>query len=451
MKVQSKLVYLNTLLFTAVFIVVGFLFIITYTHYAIFSIQRHLKNSTNICAMFHLEEDELSPGDFAQVRDQYEQSVSNIYYQVYGEDNTLRYGLGLDSVPNDVLDTIRRQKKYFFSDDKYYTYGLFYRDNEGDFVVVTKEKKEILQTQQKMLATLLFLGMVLSGVLVFFISKFIAYKAFKPFRDINKAASELIQNKKETLQLIDPKSKDELSELIMILNKLLKQLEENSVIQKNFVRYVTHEFKTPIAVIKGNLEVFLIKDRTSKEYKLLADKLIKEVDGLTQIINTLLAISNIDNNENIQISLTKFSIDALIDKIVDHIQMNHSNCIIDFQNKRRTENEQKVMVVGDRTQINMVLFNLIENAVKYSKGKPVSILLDTTENQTKLIIKDAGIGIPKEQIKLISQPFYRADNASSKSGSGIGLSIALKILEKNKIKYNIESVLNQGTTITILF
>ena len=447
MKVQNKLVYWNTVLFTIVFIVTGVLFMITYTHYAASSTHRHLKSSAEICAMFHLEEDELLPGDFAKVRYQYKESVSNIYYQVYGEDNKLKYGLNLDTVPGDTLDIIRKKKSYYFNDEEYYAYGIFYHDNQGNFVIITKEKKDILRSQQKTLFVLLVLGMFISSIMIFFVSKFIAYRAFKPFRDINKAAQNLINNKKGPLQLIVPESKDELAELICILNKLLKQLEENSVIQKNFVRYVTHEFKTPIAAIKGNLEVFLIKDRTPEEYQELANKLIREVDGLTQIINTLLAISDIRTNQNIRIAQVDFYLDALVKEIIEHIRYNHANSNISFQDFT----ESLIEVKGDRTQINMALSNLIENAVKYSNGKQVDVSIHEAGEHLKLIIKDSGIGIPKEQIPLLSTPFYRADNAGSKSGSGIGMSIALRILDKNGIKYDIDSVLDEGTNVTVIF
>lgn len=451
MKVQTKLVYWNTLLFTTVFIVISILFLITYSQYATYSIFQQLKNAANISAIFHLEEDELAPKDFAHVKDEYKESVSNIYYQVYADDNSIKYGLSLDTVPNDILDTIRTNSSYYFTDDYYYAYGIFYRDNEGDFVIVAKEKKELLQKQQETLIILLSLGLLFSSIMVCSISKLIAYRAFKPFRDINKAALDLIDKKKKDLQLVSPNSKDELDELIIILNKLLKQLEETFIIQKNFVRYVTHEFKTPIAAIRGNLEVFSIKDRTPEEYRELCNKLIDEVEGLNQIINTLLAISDIHSNNYSELTSDIIDLGVLIQKIIQRTKANHSNTKLIFVNECSSEEDLLIEVACGRTQITMALSNLIENAAKYSNGKDVTISLSSTAEQLKLIIRDNGIGIPKEQLEFISKPFYRADNASYKAGSGIGLSIALRILEKNNIKYKIESVVSQGTTITILF
>ena len=451
MKIQNKLVYWNTLLFTAVFIIIGVLFLITYTRHTQYTIKQHLKNAANICAVFHMEEDELSPTDFAHVRDDYKTVASNSFYQVYGEDNSLRYGLTVDTVSSTILNHIRDVKAYYFEDDDNYAYGIFYEDNEGDFVVVTKENKDVLFSQQKTLAVLLLLGLLLSIVLIFFVSKIIARQAFKPFREINRAAISLIQNQKESLQLILPQTQDELYELISTLNEFLAQLEETGVIQKNFVRYVTHEFKTPIATIKGNLEVFLMRDRSPQEYNELAERLLKEVDGLTQIINTLLAISNIQTTQNSSLTMSQYALDVLVRDIVEKLKIDHAHCKVNIHSERANTHAECFDVRGNQAQVDMALSNLIGNAVKYSNGQSVDIFLVATDTHIKLVIKDAGIGIPKEQLPLISKPFYRADNACLKAGSGIGLSIALRILEKNGIKYQLDSVLHQGTTVTILF
>jgi signal transduction histidine kinase len=96
-----------------------------------------------------------------------------------------------------------------------------------------------------------------------------------------------------------------------------------------------------------------------------------------------------------------------------------------------------------------MLFNLTENAVKYSSGKLVEIVMFIQDNHLCVSIADNGIGIMPEHLTHISKPFYRADHTNSIDGSGIGLSIALKIMEKNNIKYEIMSEVNVGTKITM--
>jgi len=97
------------------------------------------------------------------------------------------------------------------------------------------------------------------------------------------------------------------------------------------------------------------------------------------------------------------------------------------------------------------LFNLVENAVKYSHGKTVKMVIFSQDNQLCMSIYDKGIGIMPEHLANISKPFYRADHTNQIEGSGIGLSIALRIMQKNHIEYKITSEVNVGTTVTLKF
>jgi signal transduction histidine kinase len=115
------------------------------------------------------------------------------------------------------------------------------------------------------------------------------------------------------------------------------------------------------------------------------------------------------------------------------------------------EDESLLTVNLNRTQLYMALFNIIENAVKYSAPKSVQITIYKQNHQLQVSVKDNGIGIPPEELKNISKPFFRANNTNKIQGSGIGLSIALRILEKIGIKYDIISEQGNGTLVTLSF
>ena len=144
--------------------------------------------------------------------------------------------------------------------------------------------------------------------------------------------------------------------------------------------------------------------------------------------------------------------DELIWEIINKIKTVYLSSQILVNIGIAPEDEALMMVNVNRTELLIALYNLIENAVKYSKedGK-VEIHIAKEDGQLCLSISDTGIGIPEEELPLISEPFYRADNANRKQGSGIGLSLALRIFERNKIDYNIESAIDAGTRITIRF
>ena len=116
-----------------------------------------------------------------------------------------------------------------------------------------------------------------------------------------------------------------------------------------------------------------------------------------------------------------------------------------------SNDEEKLWISLNRTQLAMALTNIIENAAKYSAGKPVLLRLDLIDDQLSLEIRDHGIGIPQDQLKSVCKPLYRAGNTGSIQGSGIGLSIALRILERLNLRFEIESREGTGTRVTILF
>ncbi len=448
MKVQTRLTLFSSILFALLLLLISLTVFTLYARFIKKSLNKQLEKSSFVTALFYLEEDELNKIEFAEVRQQFHQAVTNVYYQVYDEENLVRYGSTRDSVTTQMLNHIRKEESYSFSDSHYFCHGIFYRDNEGDFVIVAKEPKETLYSQLKILGMILLFSFIGGNLLYILLSRKIAYIAYTPFRKVIKEVNQL-STKGQHLTIASPHTRDELDELIQTFNQLLKQIDETFIIQRNFVKYISHEFKTPLASIAGNLEVFSIKKRSPQEYQEIANQLIEDVHNLTYILNTLLVIS--DLKTPLISSENQTRIDELIWEIIDKIKLTYTEAQIEVDLCIKPEDENLLSIRADRTQLYMSLFNLIENGVKYSPDKRVKIRIDKTEGQLSISIEDEGIGISPQQLPYISKPFYRADNSDSSQGSGIGLSIALRILDKNRIHYTIESQPNKGTSIKLFF
>lgn len=325
--------------------------------------------------------------------------------------------------------------------------GIFYEDNQGDFVVITHEKKEVLYAQLQILLWILILSFFIGISAITLFSRWIANRAYRPFRTVIRQVNTIsTQNLDKQIKI--PNTQDELQDLIITFNKLLAQISETFIIQKNFVSYVSHEFKTPLTSIMGNLEVFSLKDRSPEEYKKLTQTLIQQIKDLEETLNTLLVISDLRNESEIS---QQVRIDEVIWEIIAKLSQQYRKSNISVNIDIVPENEHLLSVSIEKTQLLIALFNLIENAVKYSQGKTVDILLSSLSDQLSISISDKGIGIPSEQLSSISKPFYRADNSSQIQGSGIGLSIAFRILQKNNILFRIHSAVNEGTIVQLLF
>ncbi|MDR1951174.1 MAG: HAMP domain-containing histidine kinase [Bacteroidales bacterium] len=411
MKIQKHLSLITSLIFGIIFVVISVLVYGLFRNTAERVIYKDLEKMAYITAFFYLEEDEMSNEEFATIRRQFSE-LTNTNYQIYDMDNQISWGVETSKIDDLRLQEIREKQALSFKSDDFFSHGIFYHDNQGDFVIIAKEKRDVLSTQLNALFWILVFTFVLGILSVFFLSRWIAKVAYYPF-----------------------------------------------VIQKNFVKYVSHEFKTPLATILGHLEVFLIKGRSPEEYQKMTEKLVQEVHQLEKILDTLLVVSDLRKSSEVA---SDVRLDELIWKIIDQIKNNYSNSKVLVNINIEPDEFHLLNVHKDETQLLMALFNLIENAVKYSQDLSVEIEIfmlsnrsltafGMTERTLCLAIKDNGIGIPADQIKHVSKPFYRADNTNQIQGSGIGLSIALRILEKNNIDFEIFSKEQKGTTVLLKF
>lgn len=447
MKIQTRLSLYSSIVFGVIFTIISILIFALYYQNARQSIFGNLRKTSYITAFFHLEEDELNREEFAKIKVQFNDLVNNQYYQVYDEQDSVYFGYPSLHVSSQQLNQIRTDREVSFSDDEFFCYGIYYEDNQGDFVVVVREKKEILFDQLALLLWIIIPSLLLGMLAIVFFSKWMANVAYRPFRKIIGEVNMISSNDLD-VQIESPRTQDELQDLIETFNRLLNKISETFIIQRNFVRYVSHEFKTPLASILGNLEVFSIKDRSPEEYDQLSQTLIQQIYHLENILNTLIVVSDLGEATD---SSHHSRIDELIWQIPPQLTQRYPNTKVHVNVDIDVADEVLLMVKTDRTQLLMVLFNLMENAVKYSHGGTVEVHLYKEEEKLHLLIKDKGIGIPADKLKNISKPFYRADNAYKDEGSGVGLSIALRILEKNKIEYKINSELNVGTEIILIF
>lgn len=447
MKVKTRLSLYCTLIFGIIFALISFLTYGLYYKNAEKAIYSNLSKTAYISALFYLEEDELNAKEFDKIRTQFEEVVSDSYYQVYDENNKIAYGIGIADIPVSVLDKIRIVKKLSFSTEEYLCYGIFYEDNQGDFVVVTKENKSILEDQTQLLLWILIPLSLIGIIAIIFLSRWVASMAYRPFSQVIFEVNEISTNNLN-VRIKSPQTKDELQDLIDTFNDLLCKISETVIIQKNFVRYVSHEFKTPLAAMLGNLDLFSIKDRKPEEYRELSEELIQQIVQIEEILDTLIVISDLRKDERLT---TSTRVDELIWEIINKLRILNPGVKILVNMNINAEDESIMYVNIDRIQLLIALYNLMENAVKYSQKENIEIHIFKEEDSLCLSIIDKGVGIPSEQLSHISKPFYRADNANIVQGSGIGLSLALRIFDKNKIDYQIQSEINVGTKVTIYF
>jgi signal transduction histidine kinase len=449
MNLRNRLTFYSTITFGIVFLAASLIILFAFYNRSLNIVFNELKNTSLLSAIYYLEQDELPQSEHSAIKEQFRSTIQSSFVAVYNSSNKVEYGELEDlKITPKILDLVRQTGHFQFKNDKYAYYGIYYPDNQGNFVVFVKTSNEEFINQIKSLIFILITVYIIGLISIFFLSRYISNVAYKPIKDIVKQVNKINYNNLEH-GIEVPDTNDELEELIKTYNELFFRLSESFLIQKNFINYASHEFKTPLAAIAGSLEVFAQKERNPKEYKEVTQQALKNVYKIENILSNLLLLSGLKHSaeqqtENIRIDELIWDIhDALLEKAEEYkTQLNIQIDVDDFN---------ILIYKANQTLIHLALYNIIENAVKYSEQKSIDIKLKNKHNKIEITIKDYGKGIESEDLKHIKTMFYRGKNVGPISGSGIGLSLAILIFEQNGIEYNIQSKVNEGTKITLLF
>jgi signal transduction histidine kinase len=306
------------------------------------------------------------------------------------------------------------------------------------------DSTKILKNLQETL--LIFFPIIL--LVLFLIARLIAGRSIKPVTLITETSSRITKdNLKERIPL--PENKDELYVLSKTINDLLDRIERAVEREKQFTSDASHELRTPLTVLKGTLEVLIRKPRTQSEYEDKINYGISEVNRLNNLVDQLLLLARFENQIQ-SVKIEKIYVNALILDILTRysLKMNVKKISIDQAFSK------EYYVESDGYLLSIILSNIISNAIKYSNdNSSISIVLSQNETATVCTISDSGIGIPKEDLDKISNPFFRSNPTQHPDikGSGLGLSIVARLAGLLNIQFEIQSEINKGTTVILSF
>ena len=235
----------------------------------------------------------------------------------------------------------------------------------------------------------------------------------------------------------------EFSILQKSFKNMLIRLKEQSQSQIDFVNNASHELKTPIFVIKGYVD--MLSDWGKDDKGVLDEGLIvlkKEIQNMQELTEKLLFLAK---SRNLIVEKNSINLDNVLKEVIDNLSFAYPKQKINY-------NSSEIFIDSDETLLKLLFKNLIENAIKYGNNNLVNVLLEK-EKKTKVIIEDFGIGISKEALPHIFERFYREDEARNREikSYGLGLSIVKEIIALLDIDIQIESQIDKGTKITLLF
>ncbi len=293
--------------------------------------------------------------------------------------------------------------------------------------------------------------------------QFLAHKALKPVDNITQTA-RVITSQNLNQRINPPKVKDEISRLIETFNEMISRLDQSFRQMKQFSSDASHELKTPLTILKGEVEVMLRKERSSHEYQQTLRSNLEEINRMSQIVEDLLTLSKADTGE-IKLNKEEISLTEILNEVVGQMDRLAESKKLHLS---APNHHQDIHLLGDALRLRELFINLIENGIKYTEeGGSIRIILEkeypytvtdqsdrleTTKGEfVKIIVSDTGIGIAEEDQERIFNRFFRVDKARSREqgGSGLGLSICKWIVEAHKGEIKVESELGKGSSFTV--
>ena len=235
----------------------------------------------------------------------------------------------------------------------------------------------------------------------------------------------------------------EIDELIETFNTLIDNLQISYKKVKDFGQNASHELKTPLTIMRGEIEVGLRKERSCDQYKEILHSTLLELDHLQEVIEKILFLGANADSDIIK-SFETVYIDEIIEEVVREKRAFAKTKEISIQLKEIEPTTKS----GNPSLLKIVCSNLLDNAIKYS---PKNSVVNISLKNNALIIEDFGCGIPSEALLKVFDRFYRVDTVrSNKSGSGLGLSIVKNILNIHRFDITIESIEGSYTKVKII-
>lgn len=379
-------------------------------------------------------------------------SLSNQYIVIYSHTNEELYnseGAPVIAVDTTLLRRIWNEKEIRYREGNFEVLGFIFSDQRDRFLVVAAATDVYGIDALRNLRNIMIITFCASLILVSILGWLFAGRTLRP---ISRIVSEVSTISEENLsrRLDEGNKHDELGKLALTFNNMLARLQSAFTSQKNFIANASHEIKTPITVMTGQIEVSLLQDRDKDYYRQVLVSVLHSLKGLNKLTHQLLLLAHTSAEWSTK-NLTILRIDDAIWEMKEELTKAFPEYQVDV-NFDLLIDPESLQIEGDEQLIKVALLNLMDNGCKYSDNKHVTVhIFSRQADRIMLSFTNDGQGIPPDQLDKIFEPFYRGINNKKTPGSGIGLSLVRRIIELHRGTIQVESVPHRSTHFTVQF
>lgn len=299
-----------------------------------------------------------------------------------------------------------------------------------------------IQSTANGIQNICYITLAILFLLSFIILIFFTQLVYSPLKKIIYGAEQYSQGNYHYEIHVD--SSDEMGYLANSLNYMGNTIANHEDDQKKFIANVSHDFRSPLTSIRGFLEAMIDGTIPPEMHEKYLKVVLNETERLTKLTNSLLTLNNL-NTKGMLLEVSDFDINNVIRMVAASFEGSCRNRNIGIGLSLTGE---EMIVRADIEKIKQVLYNLTDNAIKFSHHDSiVSIETNVKKNKVFVSVKDTGVGIPKDDLKLIWNRFYKSDSSrgKDKKGTGLGLSIVKEIINAHNENINVISTQGEGT------
>jgi len=353
------------------------------------------------------------------------------------------------NVPISFFEQIKKTGAASWQQGNIFYSGIRYQTMDGFYVVVVSAENYYNTHHLAYIRNVILIAIIVTSIFALTLSVLFSRQVFNPVKKMTRRVQQ-IGSQNLHVRLDVSKEKDEVGELAETFNNMLDRLETAFETQNNFISNASHELSTPLTTIIAEADLTLIRVRTPEEYIAALEVILREAERLDDITKSLLFLAQTGFNGGTQ-KFEKLRADQLLYDAREMINKINPNNNVQIDLSGIPDNPLKLKIKANRQLLDLALSNIITNACKYSRNKPVVMRVWAGEENVFISVTDHGIGIPENELRYIYDPFFRASNTGEFAGYGIGLPLTRNIMRIHKGEIRISSTQNEGTTVTLVF
>jgi len=445
MKIKDRIALYFTLISTSMLFAVLCTVYFTFMKFLEADFFERLTDRTMVTAKLYLEADEISRDALNTVRHKYLQKLNSEVIRIYDQKNRATFiGDTAQYWTPATIDQVRRKGRLKYTDGQRQVVGIYYKDNQGDFVILASADDQGSHNRLDKLLKIMIFIFILISLIVLLLSRWIAQKMLKPLQkfmlEVKQASAQNMQFRVE-----EHNNKDEINLIAQSFNHLMEELEQAFILQKTFVANASHELRTPVTRIMMNAELALSKERDQAAYQKVIISMLEDAEKMEHIITGLVALAKMDL-DLINSQLAPIKLDDLLAKIQTEWKMQKGlDLNIIYQKPINTKPE----ILANATLLQIALDNIISNAFKFSNNQEVNIQVETRKNHVFIHIIDRGQGISVDDQADIFNPFYTRAKEHGQHGEGMGLYMSKKIIDLLKGEITVKNPDQGGCAFTV--